>query len=66
MKEFEQALFKLVKESGLPIEAALYVMMHVYSVVDAEYRRLLTEEQKKREQTFTESANDVGGADTKD
>lgn len=63
MNEFEKQLIDVMNSSSLPMEAKLYVLMHVYTIADAEYRKVLTEEQRKREKALTESANDVGGAD---
>ena len=63
MNEFEKQIIDLFNACKLPMEAKLYVLMHVYTVADAEYRKLLVEEQRKREKALTENANDVGGAD---
>jgi len=52
MEELEKRLIDLINASGIPLEAKVYVLKHVYVLAEAEYKRLLME-----------NANDAGGAD---
>ena len=55
MEELEKQLVDVLNASNIPLEAKLYVMKHVYSLAEGEYKRLLMEK-----------ANDNGGANGSD
>lgn len=56
MEEFEKQIIELIQTNPIPLEAKLYVMKHVYTIVEAEYKRLLAEK----------GNNDNGGSDRED
>lgn len=58
MNDFEKALLTTINNSDLPLEAILYVMRHVYGLVDAKYQEAL----KQMEQT----TSDESGVDKAD
>ena len=55
MEELEKMLLDALNASNIPLEAKLYVMKHVYSLAESEYKRLLME-----------NADDNGGANETD
>ena len=55
MEELEKQLVDVLNASQIPLEAKLYVMKHVYSLAENEYKRLLME-----------NADDNGGANGTD
>ena len=56
MEELEKMLLDALNASNIPLEAKLYVMKHVYSLAEGEYKRLLMEK----------TQNDNGGANATD
>ena len=55
MEELEKQLLDVLNESKIPFEAKVYVLKHVHSIAEAQFKQLLTE-----------SANDDGGANRTD
>lgn len=57
MEEFEKQLIELIQTNPIPLEAKLYVMKHVYSIAEAEYKRLLTESEKVNDDRGSDKAD---------
>ena len=55
MEELEKKIVDVLNASNIPLEAKLYVMKHVYSLAEGEFKRLLME-----------NADDNGGANGAD
>ena len=57
MEEFENALIELINANELPFEAKWYVVRHVNSIVETEYRKqkeIYQQKQKESEVTPNE------------